>query len=422
MPRSSLALYRTLIGAAGSWPALPRAVRRTITQRRRSGERWLNWASEGNVNRPLLWFHGASVGEAITAWAVAERFRESHPRAGLVHTHSSPSVSNFPTDACWDRSDFLPWDDCRSVEQVLGAVRPDVMVFSRDDVWPELVRAASDFSIPTAVVAGEVRPDSLRLRFPYRQYFKGVHETLHRVGAVSEPDAERWMRLGVPQDRVDVTGDPRHDLMLQRAACADPPEALRTWAARRRVIVAGSLEPADESLLPGFLEALRQVPESGLILVPHDPESAFAERLGRQLARFTPFQTWNGSATPKERVVVVKKKGTLFSLYGLAAVAYVGGGFKRGRQHSAAEPAAFGVAPILGPHAADSADARSLVEGDTAVVLPERGAPARLVSSLTALLNDPADRAERGVRSRETLTQGAVAQSTALIEGVMAGR
>jgi 3-deoxy-D-manno-octulosonic-acid transferase len=254
--------------------------------------------------------------------------------------------------------------------RVFGALRPALLVVSRSDLWPEMLLAAHHEGVPVAVVGGAVRPGSLRLATPARAFLRPLYQPIRFVGAVTEDDADRWRRLGVAAEALLVTGDPRHDQVLERPVRLD---ALREIAARTAggpTLVAGSVENEDAGLL---LEAYRQVrahcPDARLVVVPHDPESEAV----------APFR-----AVPE--VIVVNSLGLLADLYLVADVAYVGGGFGRRGTHATAEPATFGI-PTLVPSAS-------------------------LARQWLAWIEDPAAGRSAGLAARRALQSGAARIST----------
>ena len=186
---------------------------------------------------------------------------------------------------------------------------------------------------------------------------------LDRVGAISAADAERLAHLGVREDRITVTGDTRYDQALQRAHDADRSGALLgPLASTRPTLVAGSTWPSDEAvLLPAWLAVLRDLPESRLIIAPHEPHPHHLlpiERWAREhqltCARL------DSPEAGKADVVLVDRVGVLGELYALATAAWVGGGFHGAGVHSVLEPAAFGAPVIYGPRHGNSREATLL--------------------------------------------------------------
>src|SRR5205085_1238811 len=89
--------------------------------------------------------------------------------------------------------------------------------------------------------------------------------------------------------------------------------------------------------------------------------------------------------------------GVLLSLYGIASIAYVGGGFGEG-VHSVLEPAAYGIPVLCGPRIERSRDAEEMArEGALHVIR----AAEELQQQAERLLSDRKLREEEGKRTGE---------------------
>ncbi len=392
----------------------------SISGRREAAARWARWAEEERTAAPLAWVHGASVGEALAAEPVVARLRSARPDLQIVHSYSSPSAAGWPMPFAADHRDFLPLDEPGPVSQVLAAVRPSLMVFSRGDLWPEIAAESATRGIPLAVVGATVGRRSRRLHTLLRPLYGPVSAAVSWLGATSSEDAARWTRLGVPEDRVRVTGDPRHDYVLELVPNLQHLEGLVPWAAAGPVLAAGSVEPEDEWVLLGALEhVLAEDPDARALLVPHLPsEDTLARLAARAGRRGLTVERWDGGGTqPQSRVVTVAARGVLFDLYALAAAAYVGGGFRPGGLHATIEPAAYGIPVAVGPRWDHSDDARHLVEAGGAATLPQRGAGDALARVWLRWLEDAGTRTTAGLAARSTLKQGAAGTTArALLE------
>jgi 3-deoxy-D-manno-octulosonic-acid transferase len=138
----------------------------SLAGRRAAAARWRAWAAGARGDDPLIWAHAASVGESLALQSVVARLRARERHLRVVLTHTSPSVTVHPAFRDFDRTDYLPLDEPGPVAAVLDALRPALLLFSRGDLWPELVAGAAARRIPVAVAGGMVRPRSGRLRAP----------------------------------------------------------------------------------------------------------------------------------------------------------------------------------------------------------------------------------------------------------------
>ncbi|HET6777575.1 MAG TPA: glycosyltransferase N-terminal domain-containing protein, partial [Gemmatimonadales bacterium] len=222
MPSTSLTYRTALRLAAGLAPAagvlLPR-LRQGIEARKDAGERLLAWArSHRDHGRPLAWFHAASAGEGLQAEAVLREVRRRCPSCQTVYTHFSPSAAGLAARIAADVADYLPYDIASNVDRLLDALKPDLLVFAKLDLWPELSTRAATSGADVAMVAGTVSPDSSRLRWPARMILQPGYRVVAAAAAVSREDAARLVTLGVQPERIRVLGDPRFDSVVEKVA------------------------------------------------------------------------------------------------------------------------------------------------------------------------------------------------------------
>lgn len=421
MPHTSLA-YRALLRTASALAPLGGLVNeklaRTVELRRGVGERLAVWGrTSRDTNRKLAWFHAPSVGEGLQARAVMQAFRARHPDWQVAYTYFSPSAESFAAGIGADIADCLPIDTPDAVAAALDALDPSLLVFAKLDVWPELSTQAARIGVPVALVAATVRPGSGRLRPVARTLLAPGYRALSVAGAISEDDAERLALLGVPRERIRVTGDPRCDSALARVAGVRADEPLLALGRGAPTLVAGSTWPRDEDcLMEAFGTVRLRHPEARLILVPHEPSAEAVERIQRAAERLgAPPARALGNRAAAGPLVVVDRVGVLAALYGAGTVAYVGGGFGRAGLHSVLEPAAWGLPVLFGPNWQESRDAARLVAAGGGVPVSN---PANLAALwLETLRNDDA-RADMGARALAVVEseRGASAQSAALLD------
>lgn len=323
--------------------------------------------------RPAAWLHAPSVGEGLQARAVLEALRAGRPGLQAVFTHFSPSAEGFAERVGADWAGYLPWDLPEEMGPALDAAAPDLMVFTKTEVWPVLVSEAARRRIPVALVAGTVPPGARRRRWPGRVLLRPTWARLSLACACTDADAEGLRTLGVPAEAVRITGDPGVDAAATRVRAADPasPWLAPFHASRRPTLVAGSTWPSDERVLLPALDAVRRdEPALRLILAPHEPRAevvgALLGRLGRRGWRATTLGEVEKRGAEEVDAVVVERVGVLAYLYTVADAAYVGGGFHASGLHSVLEPAAAGVPVLFGPGHAGARAASALLAAGAA--------------------------------------------------------
>ena len=72
---------------------------------------------------------------------------------------------------------YLPLDTGRNAERLIQLIDPSLIVFSKFDIWPNLVWKASKHNIPIIVVAGTLHAASKRLSRFAKPFFSECAST-----------------------------------------------------------------------------------------------------------------------------------------------------------------------------------------------------------------------------------------------------
>jgi 3-deoxy-D-manno-octulosonic-acid transferase len=371
-------------------------------------------------DRPCVWLHAVSVGEVLLLRPIVRELERRRPGWEIVlstttTTGLAVARRTFPDLVTF----FAPLDLSWAARRAVARVRPTVLALVELELWPNLVWAAKRSGARVAIINGRL---SRRSHRGYRRLRGPLGPTLRRLDAVAaqtEEYAARFIDLGVPSQRVRVTGSIKYDGLESNR---DNP---KTLALRRElglspadlVFVAGSTMDGEEAAaLAAYRAARRRHPRLRLILVPRHAERfdevvAWLRGAGEWVVRRSAGETPRGGSEPPP-VIVVDTIGELGAIWGLADVAFVGGSLRPGRGgQNMMEPAAFGAAVLFGPH---TSNFRETVEQ-----LLARGG-ARQVADASDLaraviedLDDPEAAAARGAAGRSyVLAQHGAADRT----------
>ena len=307
-----------------------------------------------------VWIQAVSVGEVSLARAILGAMQRrvvvsSTTPAGRAAAAgiSSPlleGVFHFPID-------WFPF-----VRRTLDTVRPALFVSMETEIWPGLLRECGRRGIPVVMVNGRISKRSHDRYLRFHGLFREPLQAVRLACMQSETDAARIRAIGVPPDRVVVTGNMKFDA---GTAGGGPSTALRESLASRApgargasgdrvVLVAGSTSPGEEEMV---LDALGMVEvscsrEVALVLAPRHPErfDEVARLMERRGVAFVRRSMMGDTPGPSFKVLLLDTLGELAGLYALASVAFVGGSLvPRGGQNMI-EPAAHGVPVLFGPH------------------------------------------------------------------------
>src|SRR6476620_9053402 len=277
----TLRMYRRL--ASGLVPLAPALIKRRLKQGKedpaRIGER-RGISADIRPSGPLVWIHGASVGEVLAAAALIEKLRALNLRILLTSgtvTSAAIVAKRFPADIIHQ---YVPYDSPRYVTRFLDHWRPSLALFIESDLWPNLILSSAARRLPMVLINGRMSHRS----FPrWRRVAGTISALLGRFEvclAQSDVDAERFAALG--GRNVITTGNLKLDVPAPPADSAKL-ERLMSVTRGRPIIVAASTHPGEDELL---IEAHRTLagffPSLLSVIVPRHPDRG--ESIARMVA------------------------------------------------------------------------------------------------------------------------------------------
>ncbi|MHB8070258.1 MAG: 3-deoxy-D-manno-octulosonic acid transferase [Desulfobaccales bacterium] len=428
-----LTLYKIIATLAGllGWPYFYWHLRR-----RGRGESFLprlglKLPPPAPPGRPRIWLHGVSVGEILAAQPLFLELKRLLPRAAFIittgtETGQAVARKNFGTLGalvCYFPLD-IPW----AVARCLDHLRPDIFVALDSEIWPNFLTQARGWGVRLAVVNARLSDNSFRRFVKYRRYLIDILNNIDLIAPGSSQDYDRFQSLGLPPGRLHFTGNLKIDRLLQ----SQQPEIVVKFShliqspegsAPAPVFLAASTHPGEEeAVLEAYQDLGAPYPALLLVLAPRHPERA--AELGRLLdSRGLNYQLWSllksGRETRRAPVVLIDTIGDLFSLYGLADVAFVGGSLVPHGGQNILEAAAWGLVPIYGPNINNFRWAQAILEQAQAGIMVQ-DAPT-LTAALRHLLDHPDLRRDQGQRARDALLphQGAARRQAELVLELM---
>jgi len=375
--------------------------------------------------RGSIWLHGSSVGEISLLRPLVRRLSTEYPAAPIVisaysSTGFAAAKKNYP-DA---RVIFFPLDLSFVVRRFLRRYDPRLVVIVESDFWPNFLRAAHARAVPVTVINGKMSDRSYRIHARTRLVPR-LLRWMPLIAVQSDAHASRFRRLGVPAERVAVTGNMKYDLTVSDvSSTADLRQALN-YSPQDVVFIGGSLRDGENGVMADCYRSLVQGHSRiGLILVPRYPAEvpriqSDLEAKDMKVVRKSAVDAGRANAPGCGGVLLVDSVGELRALYGAADIAYVGGSlFDRGSNkggHNVIEPAILGVPVLFGPHHfsfRDTVDDLLAAEAGIRV-----GDAAELREALKRLLADGERRQRMGRRAREVILrrQGATGRNYDLL-------
>jgi 3-deoxy-D-manno-octulosonic-acid transferase len=304
---------------------------------------------------PLVWLHGASVGETLSLLPLIERLTQGGLHALVTSgtlTSARLMANRLPPRALHQ---FAPLDTPAFFRRFFAHWRPDLGLVAESEIWPNMIVEAARAGAPLAMVNARMSERSFRRWQRTPGLARALIGQFEVLLAQTPADAERFLSLGARA--APVIGNMKFD--------APPPPAdrrelaeLSGLVAGRRLWVAASTHPGEErAAAEAHLKLSPAYPDLLTLIAPRHPERG--EEIAEELAELGLACRLRSRGERPDRdcaVYICDTIGELGLFYRLAGVVFVGRSLFSGGGQNPIEPAKLASAILHGPHVGNFAD------------------------------------------------------------------
>ncbi|MBS4048318.1 MAG: 3-deoxy-D-manno-octulosonic acid transferase [Alphaproteobacteria bacterium] len=370
-------------------------LQRRVTQGKenaaRLGERF-GQAAQPRPPGPLVWCHGASVGEAQALLPLLQHLHKLRPDITLLLTTGTVTSATLVEQRTTDTGiihQFIPVDLPAAVDAFLDHWRPDLVLWSESDFWPGILNELRHRNIPALLANARLSEKSVSRWLLAPETARWLLAAFDTIYAQTGGDAERLQRLGAAN--VIEAGN------LKQAAPPLPVDdaALNEWRARlagRPLWLAASTHPGEEAQIVAAHRLLKpQLPGLLTMIVPRHPDrgAALKQELTAPDLRVA-LRSAGELPDAETDLYVADTMGELGLWYRLSPVVMMGGSLIPHGGQNPLEPARLGSAVLFGPQMFNFSDATAglLMAGGALQVQDVQG----IADAVAVLLQIPARR------------------------------
>jgi len=392
------------------------------------------WANRlGKITRKspekkCIWLHAVSVGEVNATKTIIEELKNRFPDFEIVISTTTDTGFAQATSLYGDEHQvfYFPLDLSRIMRCAFGRIRPSICLLMELEVWPNFVQTAKAMNIPVVVVNGRVSDKSFSKYKKIRPLAKMIFQKVSLILAQTEKYAQRFNEIGVPSEKVFVTGSLKYDTAQIVDKVKGAYElAVKLGIDNERLWVAGATGNDEEKILLDIYEQLKeqeQFKDLRLAIVPRKPErfdevAQLIQQRNLPLIRYSRIKetaTEHTESTEKSKidtVILGDTMGDLRKFYSLATIIFVGRSLVPMGGSDMIEAAALGKCTIFGPHAFNfqqSVDA--LLAGEGAIMVKAQD---DLLTIMQKCLSEPDFAGKIAANGRETIrkNQGATSKT-----------
>lgn len=384
---TGLRIYRLLSAAAGPFTPilLSRRLKRGKEHRQRLPER----RGESRIARPegpMVWVHGASVGELASVLPLIDRIRARG--LGVLVTTGTVTSGGLAEQRLHRGviHQFVPLDICRFVRRFLDHWRPDLALFVESELWPNMMVETSTRGIPMILVNARLSEHSFKR---WQRAPNSIASLLRRLDlclAGTASDAARLGKLGA--SNVVTTGNLKLDTP---APPADPAAlaVLQDAIAGRPVIAAASTHAGEEDvILEAHSRLSTNFPGLLTLVAPRHPDRGpSVAEIATAAGLTATLRSRAELPNPSTQIYVVDTVGELGLVYRLASAVFIGGSLIRHGGQNPVEAAKLGSAILHGPYVWNFGEIYSALDNAHGAEPIENAD--RLTAHLAAWLSDP---------------------------------
>ena len=309
--------------------------------------------------KTLIWVHAVSLGEtkAISTLVIMMRARWKDSIilfSTTTETGNGEARKTVPADYFV----YLPFDFSWVIKPAIRRIRPDLVILCESDFWLNFLEVSKEVGAKVAIVNGKIsaRSENRLLKIP--SFAKKLFSPVDLFCVQDETYAKRFQALGVPSDKIVITGNLKFDGNYPKLTQTE----LFEWrshlgiAPDDPVIVVGSTHNPEESeIIHAMGKVWNRFPRLKVILVPRHPErfDEVAALLKKQKIGFRRLSQGasKGADHGNEPVILIDAMGQLLKCYQIAEIAIVAGSYvQRVGGHNILEPCWYGIPVVYGPY------------------------------------------------------------------------
>lgn len=318
---------------------------------------------------PCVWLHGVSLGEINATRSLVAELRRRYPDLAIAISSTTQTGLARARTLYPDLIVFrFPLDFSFVLRRVFERIRPSIIVLMELEAWPNLLEVAADRHIPVVIANARITEGKSMRRFRWpivRSVARRMFSRVTWVAAQNQTYARRFEQLGVPPDRISVTGSLKYDTADLADHMPGQDELAEQMGIDRRcpLLVCGSTGPGEEALLLAVYERIcADGHDLQLALIPRKPErfdevaELIASRGHACVRRSTGERSGAGENAATRPVFLGDTMGELRKFYALADIVFVGRSLVPMGGSDVIEAAALGKPVLVGPHVENFAD------------------------------------------------------------------
>ena len=294
--------------------------------------------------RPVVMFHGVSVGEVIALEKLIKVTRSTFHSVRIVvttGTHTGQEIAHKKLSDFVDLITYFPADCPFITENFLNQVKPDIVFIAETEIWPYFASVCKRRGITLYTINGRISDSSFKFYQPFKFFFNWVLNNYTGIFTQSEDDNLKFQYLGA--QNAEIMGNLKFDIT--------PPDVdIQINTANSRVLLAGSTHAGEDEIVFDVYTKLKSKHSDLKLLYASrhltrlDDIKSMLEKRGLKYGYRS-----NNDSFEEYDIILLDTLGELAKMYNYAHLAFIGGSFNTTGGHNPLEASIWNKPVISGP-------------------------------------------------------------------------
>lgn len=229
------------------------------------------------AGKKRIWLQAVSVGEVEAVMPLVKKLNATDRYEVAITTTTSTAYAllngKYAADCFW--KSVFPIDFWPFSAATWRAINPDLIVLMEGEVWPEHLHQAAARGVPAILVNARLSDRSFGRYSKVAAVAKRMFAPFAEICVSNETDMERFAKLGVPAQKMTLTGNIKFDTPSVGVSAEEKLSLKRElgFAPDSFVLLGSSTWSGEEKMLVGALEKIRAAGiDCRLLLVPRHAE------------------------------------------------------------------------------------------------------------------------------------------------------
>jgi len=352
----------------------------------------------------LIWIHAVSLGETKAVAPLAKMLKDHYGSEAQFVISSGTETGRAEVQKAipfCDVSLYLPLDFSWVMKPLVTRLKPDLVLITETDLWANFLRLCKKQGAQCYLVNGELSERSTKRYEAVPFWTRHVFSAFDLICAQSTHYRDRYVKLGVPMEKLFVTGNIKLDQVHPVAPDITQWRESLGFTGSDQILTIGSTHDPEERWFLELLDGLwNELPNLKVILVPRHPErfddvAQLLDECGQ------PYKRYSHASNEPFRILLVDEMGVLKKCYQISDVSLVAGSYVESvGGHNILEPSEYAKPVIFGPCMQAQPELLELcLSYEAGIQVPMQD----LNKTLRQLLNDAGEKQRLGLNGRRLI-------------------